>query len=117
MKVVPVEKSEATIMPVSVGNESVDDPDGALDDEAALVAEARRRFPYLTMAEARALIRSKVPVGKHDDAYETLVAKADALRKRDSSLTESAAFSRVYQDPANAHLAAAERKQNRPRAS
>jgi hypothetical protein len=111
-----VEKAKATIMPLAVGNISVDDPEEALDDEAALVAAARRKFPYLSMSEARALIRAKVPKGKRASAYDELTAKAERLREQDDTLSASAAFAKVYEDPANAHLAQAERLQNRPRA-
>ena len=38
---------------------------------------------------------------------------ADELRKRHPGLTPSQAFAKVYQDPANAKLAAAERQSAR----
>jgi hypothetical protein len=47
-------------------------------------------------------------------AYAELMALADALRKRDSSLSEAQAFSKVFSDPANRDLAARERAENRP---
>lgn len=42
--------------------------------------------------------------GAAGDAYGTMVAKAAELRKSDSKLTEAQAFSKVYEDPANADL-------------
>jgi hypothetical protein len=47
-------------------------------------------------------------------AYAELMAKADALRKQDSSLSEAQAFSKIFSDPANRDLAARERSENRP---
>jgi hypothetical protein len=47
-------------------------------------------------------------------AYDALVAKAEALRKQDSSLSSEQAFAKVFVDPANRDLARAERAANRP---
>ncbi len=48
------------------------------------------------------------------DEMDTLVAKAAELRKADPKLTEAQAFAKVYTDPANRKIAAAERRKNRP---
>ena len=50
-------------------------------------------------------------------AYDELMAKADELRKKDTSLTREQAFAKVYGDPANAELTKRERAENRPRAA
>lgn len=50
-------------------------------------------------------------------AYDELVAKADELRKKDTSLTKEQAFAKVYADPANAEIAKRERSENRPHAA
>jgi hypothetical protein len=50
-------------------------------------------------------------------ALAELKAKADALRKQDSSLTEAQAFARVYSAPENVEIAKRERAENRPRAA
>jgi hypothetical protein len=52
--------------------------------------------------------------GDTGGAYAELVAKADALRKQDSSLSEAQAFARVYQNSDNRELAKRERSENRP---
>jgi hypothetical protein len=49
-------------------------------------------------------------------ALAELKAKADALRKRDSSLTEAQAFLRVYEDVSNIDIVKRERAENRPHA-
>jgi hypothetical protein len=45
---------------------------------------------------------------------ETLKGMAAELRKSQPELSESQAFLKVYADPANKELAAAERRENRP---
>jgi len=55
--------------------------------------------------------------GKANSAYDELVAKADELRKKETSLTKEQAFAKVYADPANADLAKRERSENRPSAA
>lgn len=70
------------IAPFQVGGGAavgVDDPEDALAQLEALVAEQRARSPEM------------------------------------AKLSPAQAFAKVYTDPANAHLARAERKQNRPR--
>jgi hypothetical protein len=47
-------------------------------------------------------------------AYAALVAKGEALRKADPSLTKEMAFAKAFSDPANRELARAERAANRP---
>lgn len=49
-----------------------------------------------------------------DDPIAQLTAKAEELRKSDPKLTREEAFAKVYSDPANAELARAERRANRP---
>lgn len=51
-----------------------------------------------------------------DDPIDQLKAKAAELRKLKPELSEQQAFARVYTDPANAKLAKAERRANRPAA-
>jgi hypothetical protein len=48
-------------------------------------------------------------------AYAELMTKAAELRKRAPHLSQAQAFARVYEHPANARLAAAERGAHRPR--
>lgn len=50
------------------------------------------------------------------DEMDALKAKAAELRKSDPKLTEEQAFAKVYADPANRKIAAAERRKNRPAA-
>lgn len=52
-----------------------------------------------------------------DDPMAQLTAKAEELRKAHPELTQAAAFAKVYADPANAKLALAERRANRPAAA
>jgi hypothetical protein len=54
--------------------------------------------------------------GVEDDALEELQELATAERRRCPTLTKAQAFTKVYVDPANAKLAARERRANRPRA-
>ena len=49
------------------------------------------------------------------DALDELNALAAEERRRNPKLTKQAAFTKIYVDPANAALAAKERRQNRPR--
>lgn len=92
-------KGLAIIYPIVTTDDSVNDPENALAARRGLIADQR---PAATVATS-------------DEAYGKLLEKAEELRKADSSLSEAAAFSKVYQDPANAHLAQAERRQARAR--
>lgn len=58
-------------------------------------------------ADARAVNRPTA-------AIDQLMALAAEQRKNDSSLSESGAFARVYEDKANAELVRREREENRP---
>ncbi len=51
-----------------------------------------------------------------EEALAKLEALAEAERRRNPGMTKAVAFSKVYCDPANARLAQAERRANRPRA-
>ena len=51
-----------------------------------------------------------------EDALAQLEELADEQRRRSPQLSKAAAFAKVYSDPANAALAAKERRQNRPHA-
>ena len=53
-------------------------------------------------------------VTQRDNALDALKAKAAELRKAHPELSESQAFAKVYTDPANRALAAAERSASRP---
>lgn len=56
-------------------------------------------------------------IGKSsDDPVEQLTAKAAELRKAHPELSQAQAFTKVYEDPANADLVKAERKAHRPAA-
>jgi hypothetical protein len=50
------------------------------------------------------------------DALKQLTAMAERLRRDAPEMTPEQAFATVYSDPANAALAARERRQNRPSA-
>lgn len=52
--------------------------------------------------------------GVPNSAYDELVAKAEELRKTDPKLTQAAAFTKVYEDPANIAIVKRERGENRP---
>ena len=58
-------------------------------------------------------MQADLAVAKRDNALDALKVKAAELRKANPSLSESQAFAKVYQDPANAKLAAAERSASR----
>jgi hypothetical protein len=53
-------------------------------------------------------------VNRPTAAIDQLMALAAEQRKNDSSLSESGAFARVYEDKANAELVRREREENRP---
>ena len=57
--------------------------------------------------------QADLAIAKRDNAIVELRGLADELRKRHPGLTPSQAFAKVYQDPANAKLAAAERQSAR----
>ena len=54
-------------------------------------------------------MQADLAIAKRDNAFDALKAKAAELRKAKPELTESQAFAKVYEDPANRALAAAER--------
>jgi hypothetical protein len=54
--------------------------------------------------------------GDDADALDELEELAEQERRRNPGMSKSVAFTKVYTDPANARLAQAERRQNRPRA-
>jgi hypothetical protein len=47
-----------------------------------------------------------------EDALDEITEKAQALRRRDPSLTEAQAFTKAYTDPVNRELSKRERRQN-----
>ena len=55
-------------------------------------------------------------VNDPEDALAQLQALAERMRASSPALSKAQAFAKVFQDPANAALAAAERRQNRPSA-
>ena len=70
----------------------------------------RNRRPSRTDPITR---KADLAIAKRDNAIVELRGLADELRKRHPGLTLSQAFAKVYQDPANAKLAAAERQSAR----
>lgn len=50
-------------------------------------------------------------------AYQTLLAKAEEVRKADGKLTQSQAFAKVYEDPANAELVARNKREELTRSA
>ena len=58
-------------------------------------------------------MQADLAVAKRDNALDALKPKATELRKAKPELTKSQAFSKVYTDPANRALAAAERQSAR----
>lgn len=72
-------------------------------------------FKSAMTADAKSLVYKELgaTVGENsDDPVVMLKAKAAELRKVHPELSEQQAFARVYQDPANAELAKAERRKN-----
>ena len=55
----------------------------------------------------------RLAVAKRDNALDALKAKAAELRKAKPELSESQAFAKIYEDPANRALANAERSASR----
>jgi hypothetical protein len=90
----------------------------------AYTAPAGELMRRAVQATKEAQFVSKVAVGRPLSgggatltAYDELMAKADELRKRDPSLRQDQAFTKVYTDPANREIAGRERRENRPIAS
>lgn len=84
----------------------------ATTEEGLLLRKAvqvLKRFPDVARDEA-------VQKQGSGSAYDVLMAKAEAIRAQDSSLSVAQAFSKAFSDPNNRELAAQEREQNRPRA-
>jgi hypothetical protein len=76
---------------------------------SSAVRRDRREFH----AEMKAERRDETAVEVEDGAMDVLTAKAAELRREDPSLTPEMAFSKVFLDPANRSLAAAERAASR----
>jgi hypothetical protein len=100
---------------------SIIDDDGLVDKSEALA---------MTMEQAHDYFQSfGVDIGKADDddiiefekgydpmsAYDALMQKAVALQKAEPKLSRHQAFAKCYADPANKHLADADRVQRRSR--
>ena len=85
----------------------------------AEIAAAERQASRARFAEQAASsytgesMEKHMLVAKRDGALEALKTKAAELRKSNPSLSESQAFAKVYGDPANRALAAAERSASR----
>ena len=58
-------------------------------------------------------MQADLAIAKRDNALDALKAKAAELRKVKPELSELQAFAKVYEDPANAKLANAERQSAR----
>ena len=89
------------------------------DPSNAEIAKIERSAASARFAEQAASsytgdnMQADLAVAKRDNALDALKVKAAELRKANPSLSESQAFAKVYQDPANAKLAAAERSASR----
>ena len=89
------------------------------DPSNAEIAQIERAANEARFAEqATSLIQAitcekRLLVAKRDNALDALKAKAAELRKANPALTKSQAFAKVYGDPANRALAAAERQSAR----
>ena len=89
------------------------------DPANAEIAAAERQASRARFAEQAAssytahTMEKRMLVTQRDNAFDALKAKAAELRKARPELTESQAFAKVYEDPANRALAAAERSASR----
>ena len=89
------------------------------DPSNAEIAQIERAASAARFAEQAAFsctgesMEKRVLVAKRDNALDALKAKAAELRKAKPELTELQAFAKVYEDPANRALAAAERRSAR----
>ena len=91
----------------------------AYKGDAAAVDELLGMLKSAYAAEAEGEVfkeRGSSTAESSDDPMVMLKAKAAELRKSNPALTESQAFAKVYSDPANKKLVAAERRMNRPNA-
>jgi hypothetical protein len=85
---------------------------GADTPEAATFRRAIDAVKSFPRPERGAAIAGAAP----GQAYAALVAKGEALRAADPSLTREMGFAKAFSAPENRELAAAERAANRPRA-
>jgi hypothetical protein len=97
--------------PETMTGESVDDPAETLRQLRELLAEQRRRT-RMTGGDEDEDNDESDDESDEDDALDEITEKAQALRRRDPSLTEAQAFTKAYTDPANVELRKRERRQN-----
>jgi hypothetical protein len=93
---------------------------GEQSPEAATLRRAYsiiKNFPMMAVVEPVQVGGADFNVNEPKNALAQLQALAEEQVRRNPTLTVAQAFARVYSDTANAQLAAAERSQNRPRAT